>query len=79
MHVYLLRSVAQPTKMYVGVTGDFARRFAEHNDGLCPSTFRFRPWRCVARIWFDDPERARQFESYLKTGSGREFARRHLW
>jgi putative endonuclease len=77
--VYLIRSTRNPARRYVGITENFDRRFAEHNDGKSPSTYKFRPWKLVVKIWFDDPDKAKSFESYLKSGSGRAFSNRHLW
>jgi predicted GIY-YIG superfamily endonuclease len=79
MFVYLIKSTRNKERTYVGLTEDFDRRFAEHNDGKSPVTYKFRPWKCVVKIWFDDPDKAKAFESYLKSGSGRAFSSRHLW
>lgn len=79
MWVYLIRSEKYPDRKYIGLTGDFERRLAEHNSGRSTSTYKFRPWKCEVRIWFDDPDKAEAFESYLKSGTGRAFATRHLW
>ena len=51
---------------------------APHIEGLSRHTSRYRPWRTLVVIECDDEEPALQFERYLKTGSGREFARRHF-
>jgi predicted GIY-YIG superfamily endonuclease len=79
MYVYLLRSESTPQRTYIGLTTDFDRRFAEHNGGKSSSTYLFRPWKCEVLIWFDDPDRASRFESYLKSGSGRAFTSLHFW
>jgi putative endonuclease len=67
-----------PHQYYVGITSNPQARLAAHNAGLSPSTFRHRPWRSLIVIEFDDEGPAIEFERYLKTGSGREFARRHF-
>jgi len=41
-------------------------------------TAKFKPWVIKTAIAFRDRERTVQFERYLKTGSGRAFARKHL-
>jgi len=41
-------------------------------------TAKFRPWKLVVFVGFVDGGDARKFEKYLKSGSGREFARRHF-
>ena len=79
MYVYLIRSEKDPDRKYIGLTEDFKKRMAEHNQGKSTSTYKFRPWQCEVRMWFDDPDKAKAFESYLKAGSGRAFSNRHLW
>jgi putative endonuclease len=76
--VYILKSMDHPDQYYVGVTSDVAARMAAHNAGLTPSTMKHRPWRTLVVIEFDEEQPAIAFERYLKTGSGREFARRHF-
>jgi len=78
MWVYLLRSEKNSDRLYVGLTGDIDRRIAEHNAGKSGSTYKFRPWKCEVKIWFDDTEKAKEFEAYLKSGSGRTFSKRHF-
>jgi len=73
--VYIIRSLTAPDEYYVGVTSDVALRVQAHNDGLSSHTSRHRPWRTLVVIEFDEEEPALNFERYLKTGSGREFAR----
>ncbi|MHC4137478.1 MAG: GIY-YIG nuclease family protein [Planctomycetota bacterium] len=53
-------------------------RLRRHNAGDLPSTARYRPWRLRAAFWFADIDKAAAFERYLKTGSGRAFAKRHF-
>ena len=76
--VYVLRSDGQPPRFYVGLTSDMTGRLADHNAGRCPHTARHRPWHLHVVIEFPDEPRAVRFERYLKSGSGREFARRHF-
>jgi predicted GIY-YIG superfamily endonuclease len=76
--VYILKSLAAPDQYYVGLTSNVGQRLRAHNEGLSPHTSRHRPWRTLVVIEFDDEVPARDFERYLKTGSGREFARRHF-
>ena len=76
--VYVIRSTQNPQKHYVGLSADPARRLAAHNAGLSPHTSRYRPWRLLVSIEFADPDNALEFERYLKTGSGRAFAKRHF-
>jgi predicted GIY-YIG superfamily endonuclease len=76
--VYILKSIRHPSQYYVGVTADPVARLEAHNDGRCPHTATHRPWRTLVVIEFDEEDPALEFERYMKTGSGREFARRHF-
>jgi len=53
-------------------------RLAAHNAGRSPHTARFKPWELVVSLEFADEAIAVQFEGYLKSGSGRAFAKRHF-
>jgi predicted GIY-YIG superfamily endonuclease len=77
-YVYRIRSQSHPGEVYTGLTDDFASRLAKHNEGGCPHTAKFRPWEIEVAIAFRSREMAAAFERYMKTGSGREFARRHF-
>src|SRR5688572_23365929 len=76
--VYILRSEADPTRWYTGLTSDERRRLDAHNQGINRHTASGRPWRLVVSITFDSPVAAKAFEAYLKTGSGRALAGRHF-
>jgi putative endonuclease len=76
--VYVLRSVGSPDRHYVGLSADLKGRLAEHNSGKARHTPKHAPWKLVAAIWLEDEVRAHAFERYLKTGSRRAFASRHL-
>ena len=79
MHiVYVLQSVKDPARHYVGHTKDMAARLAIHNRGEVFHTAKWHPWRLVVAIQFTDEPRAIAFEKYLKSGSGRAFAKRHF-
>lgn len=79
VYVYLLVSLARPDQRYVGMTDDLRRRLAEHNAGKSLHTAKCTPWRLVTYVAFEERAKAAAFERYLKSGSGRAFARRHLW
>lgn len=76
--VYILRSLTVPNRRYVGMTSDVRARLAAHNAGLSPFTARYRPWTMTVCIEFSDEQQASRFEQYLKSPSGRAFARRHF-
>ncbi len=77
-YVYILESVNEPHERYVGHTDDLRARLADHNAGKSPHTAKHRPWNLVCYHAFAEAGRAIAFERYLKTGSGREFRRRHF-
>lgn len=77
--VYILRSAADPARHYTGTTSlPVEERLAYHNAGRVPHTSKYRPWILETWVVFGDPRKAHAFERYLKSGAGREFARRHF-
>ncbi len=78
-YVYLIRSLSAPDQRYVGVTSNLDDRLQAHNAGNSAHTSKYRPWQLVSYVCFRDDRRAIDFERYLKSGSGRAFANRHLW
>jgi predicted GIY-YIG superfamily endonuclease len=78
-YVYLLQSVRDPAQRYVGLTADPEARLKGHNARRPHHTAKHAPWKLVVTIGFEDDSRAHAFERYLKSGSGRAFANRHLW
>jgi putative endonuclease len=77
-YVYILVSEIDKTLHHTGMTEDLGERLEEHNQGAYLSTSRHRPWRIAISLAFRSESKARAFERYLKSGSGREFARRHF-
>ncbi|KAF0177815.1 MAG: excinuclease ABC C subunit domain-containing protein [Limisphaerales bacterium] len=77
-YVYILRSVANPDRHYVGLTDDLQERLGKHNAGEVTHTAKFKPWVIKTANAFRERERAAEFERYLKSGSGRAFARKHF-
>ena len=77
-YVYVLVSEVEHRRHYTGYTKHLAARLRKHNEGGVPHTSSFRPWRVETAIRFSRYDKARSFEKYLKSGSGREFARRHF-
>jgi putative endonuclease len=78
-YVYLLRSITNPDKTYIGFTSNLRQRLESHNSGNAFHTVEFRPWHLVTYTAFDSKAKAMEFEKYLKIGSGHSFARRHFW
>ena len=77
-YVYMLQSISSPDRYYVGSTLDLKRRVAEHNKSQSIHTKKYVPWKLVSYLAFEDHKKADAFEAYLKTGSGRAFAKRHF-
>jgi putative endonuclease len=76
-YVYILESL-DAEHFYVGIADDVPTRLAKHNAGKVPHTSKYRPWRVATYIAFTDEKKAIAFEKYLKSGSGRAFAKKHL-
>jgi predicted GIY-YIG superfamily endonuclease len=76
--VYVIRSRPEPTCYYVGLSTDIDRRLAVHNSGGSIHTVQNRPWDLVVSVEFTNRDSAAKFERYLKSGSGRAFAKRHF-
>lgn len=76
--VYILKSDADPSRYYTGLTSNLAGRLEAHNAGRVPHTADGRPWIIDVIVEFSDERRAVAFEKYLKSGSGGAFAKRHL-
>ena len=77
-YVYELVSKRVEAIRYRGVTRNLKARLQKHNAGGCPHTSKYRPWYIEVAVAFRSERKARAFEKYLKSGSGREFARRHF-
>ena len=76
--VYVLQSLVDPQRFYVGFCIDLPARLREHNAGESKHTAKFKPWKAIVSIAFESKTKAEAFERYLKSGSGREFCRRHF-
>jgi predicted GIY-YIG superfamily endonuclease len=77
-YVYILQSLTAEEHFYTGITDDLHARLAKHNAGAVTHTSKFRPWRIKSYVAFTDEARAIDFEKYLKSGSGRAFAKARL-
>jgi putative endonuclease len=76
--VYVLQNSSPQARYYIGLTRDPSARLADHNAGRSPHTARYRPWQLHVTIELPDERRAVAFERYLKSGSGRAFAKGHF-
>jgi putative endonuclease len=77
-YVYILQSVIEPERRYVGLTADLRARLKKHNGGQVKHTSKYLPWRVQTYFGFADEARATAFERCLKSASGRAFARKRL-
>jgi putative endonuclease len=77
-YVYILQSEKNHDRYYSGLTDDLRHRLRRHNAGEVVHTSKFRPWRIKTAIAFTDRIRAAEFERYLKSASGRAFAKKRL-
>ena len=78
-YIYLLKSVSHPTQTYVGYTTNLKQRLETHNSSRSIHTEKFVPWELVVFIGFKSRTAAMEFESYLKSHSGRAFAEKRFW
>jgi putative endonuclease len=77
-YVHILKSMHYSACSYVGYTTNFRDRIARHNSGDCATTADLRPLKLVAYVAFEDMIKAKQFEYYLKSHSGRAFISKRL-
>jgi predicted GIY-YIG superfamily endonuclease len=77
-YVYILRSKQDLERHYVGVTSDLRSRIAKHNAGEVTHTSKYAPWTLKTYIAFSNEKQAFAFEKYLKSASGRAFAKKRL-
>jgi predicted GIY-YIG superfamily endonuclease len=77
-YVYILQSEADPRRFYSGLTDDLRARLKKHNAGEVTHTAKWKPWRIKTALAFTDRQRAVDFERYLKSASGRAFAKKRL-
>jgi predicted GIY-YIG superfamily endonuclease len=78
-YVYLIRSHSHPNQSYIGITSALEKRLSVHNSGGSVHTSKFKPWKLITSLAFSEDSKALAFERYLKTGSGRAFAKKRLW
>ncbi|CAG0986296.1 hypothetical protein ARNL5_02863 [Anaerolineae bacterium] len=77
-YVYVIQSIPHPNQHYTGITENLNQRLVDHNEGRSVHTNKFKPWKIIVAIRVDNERKARAFEKYLKTGSGRAFMKRHF-
>ena len=77
-YVYILQSKINTDRFYIGFTENIENRLKDHNSGKNPQTSKNKPWRIKIAIAFTDRQKAQDFERYLKTKSGRAFAKKRM-
>ena len=76
-YVYILEGF-DSLHFYVGITDDLRARLAKHNAGEVPHTSKYGPWRLKTYVAFSNENQVVAFEKYLKSASGRAFAKKRL-
>ena len=77
-YVYILRSQKLKARLYVGFTTDVDRRLPEHNRDKRGYTKQYAPLELEACVGFKNEKTAKDFERYLKSGSGFAFLKKRL-
>jgi len=78
LYVYILESLLNVEHFYIGITEDLKFRLKQHNAGEVFHTAKYKPWKLKNYFAFEDDKKAHAFERYLKSGSGRAFAKKHF-
>ena len=79
MHiVYILISLKDPNRYYIGLTQDLQKRLKEHNVSEAGYSKRYAPWKIETYTTFNNKDLAEKFEKYLKAGSGQAFLKKRL-
>jgi putative endonuclease len=74
--VYILK--CSDNTYYVGCTSDINERLTRHNKGEIKYTSSRLPVQIAHQSVFYDKYKAYEFETYLKSGSGRAFSIKRL-
>ncbi len=76
-HVYILKCC--DSTYYTGCTNDINARLIRHNRGEVHYTSSRLPLELMCSVSFKDKYKAFAFEKYLKSGSGKAFAKKRLF
>jgi len=76
-YVYILES-SKSDILYYGYTGNLRKRVEEHNTGQTKFTKGHISWKLVWYCAFENKQKAKDFELYLKSGSGKAFVYKRL-
>ena len=75
----MIKSIKYSNQTYIGYTNNVSNRLTAHNEGISPHTSKFKPWKLETHLAFKDKYKALEFEKYLKSHSGKAFAKKRLW
>ncbi|MBL7132333.1 MAG: GIY-YIG nuclease family protein [Candidatus Omnitrophica bacterium] len=76
--VYILTSKKFPRRYYIGLTQDLDKRLKEHDSESSIYAKRYAPWQIETYLTFKKKNLAKEFEKYLKSGSGFVFLKKRL-
>jgi len=76
-YTYILKS-SKSNLFYTGWTTDLQKRVKQHNSGESFASKPYRPWTLVYYSAFETEKLAKDFERYLKSGSGKAFSRKRF-
>ncbi len=76
-YTYILQS-SKSGIFYYGYTDNLKRRLEEHYNGQSKFTKGHLPWKLVFYAAFSEKQKAKDFELYLKSGSGKAFVYKRL-
>ena len=76
-YTYILLS-SKSHRFYFGSAINLKNRIKLHNEGKITSTKPGLPWKLVWYGAFETEKQARDFELYMKSGSGKAFAYKRL-
>jgi predicted GIY-YIG superfamily endonuclease len=74
----MLQSISDNNRYYVRLTKNLSDRLKQHNSGNSKYSKTYKPWELITAIAFCSKTRAMAFEKYLKSHSGRAFAKKHF-
>lgn len=76
-YIYILQS-SKSHLLYYGYTVNLRKRLTEHNEGKSQFTKGHVPWKLICYCAFEAKQKAKDFELYLKSGSGKAFVYKRL-
>jgi len=77
-YVYILQSLVEKDCIYAGYTTDLKQRLKTHNSGGSQHTAKYKPWKIIVYLEFENETCAKAFEKYLKSSSGRAFIKKRF-